>query len=96
MKTISSNKLIEKYILMTLKEKKDRVKAPNPQPYKGHPEDVERFIRQLENVWALEPRKYKKDITKIKFTANLLHRNTNDKHRDPVKWYESYCNGDHP
>jgi hypothetical protein len=90
MRTISSKKLIEKYILATLKDKKDRVRAPNPQPYKGDPEDLERFIRQLENVWALEPRKYKKDITKIRFSANLLHRNTSDKHRDPVKWYESY------
>ena len=31
-----------------------------------------------------------KDITKIRYAANLLYRNTTDKHRDPIKWYEAY------
>ena len=31
------------------------VKAPQPSPFKGDPEDLERFLRQLENVFALEP-----------------------------------------
>ena len=89
---ITSEKLLEKYITAIIKDHKnrDKVEAPKPQPYKGDPEDLERFLRQLENVWALEPHKYKKDITKIRYAANLLHRNTTDKHRDPVKWYEAY------
>ena len=44
----------------------------------------------MDNVWALEAHRYKKDITKIRYAANLLHRNTSDKHSDPVKWYEAY------
>ena len=30
------------------------VKAPQPSLLKGDPEDLERFLRQLENVFALE------------------------------------------
>ena len=41
-------------------------------------------------MWALEAHRYKKDITKIRYAANLLHRNANDKHADLVKWYEAY------
>ena len=40
-------------------------------------------------MWALEAHRYKKDITKIRYAANLLHRNANHKHGDPVKWYEA-------
>ena len=39
---------------------------------------------------ALVPHKYKKDITKIGYAANVLHRNRTAKHRGPVKWYEAY------
>ena len=75
-----------------IKDQKHRDKAdvPKPQPYERDPKDLERFLRQLENVWALEPHKFKKDITKIRYAVNLLHRNANDKHGDPVKWYEAY------
>ena len=63
---------------------------PKPQPYKGDPEDLERFIRQLENMWVRQSHKYKKDITKIRYAANLLHKNGTDRHRDPMKWFEAY------
>ena len=39
---------------------------------------------------ALESHKYTKDITKIRYAANLLHRNTTDKHCDSVKLYDAY------
>ena len=86
-KKITSEKLVEKYITAIIKDHKtrDKVEAPKPQPYKGDPEDLERFLRQLENLWALEPHKYKKDTTKIRYAANLLHCNTTDKDHDPVK-----------
>ena len=89
---ITSEQLLAKYIIAIIKDQKhcDKADAPKPQPYKGDPEDLERFLRELENVWALEAHRYKKDITKIRHAANLLHRNTNDKHGDPVKWYEAY------
>ena len=41
-------------------------------------------------MWALETHKYKKDITKIRYAANLLQKNSTDKHMDTVKWYEAY------
>lgn len=58
---------------------------PKLHPYKGDPENLKRFLRQLENMWALEAHRYKIDITKIYDIANLIHRNANDKHSDTVK-----------
>ena len=71
-------------------KRRDKADEPKPQFYKGDPENLERFIRQLENVWALEAHKDKKNITKIRCTANLLQKNSTDKHRDLVKWYKTY------
>jgi len=77
-------------LLRSLKREKPRPEAPKPKAYKGDPKDLERFIRSLDNVWAIEKRKYKDDLTKIRFTANLLERPTSSKYRDPVQWYEAY------
>ena len=73
MKKIPSEKLLEKYITAIIKNYKrtDKVDAPNPQPEKSDPQGLESFLKQLQNVWALEPHKYKKDITKIRYSANL-------------------------
>ena len=71
-------------------KRRDQADAPKPQPYEGEPEDLERFIRQLENVWVLECHRYKKDITKIHYAAHLLQKNGTHRHNDPVKWYEAY------
>ena len=51
-KKITSEKLLEKHITAILKDHKsrDKVEASKPQPYKGDPEDLDRFLRQLENV----------------------------------------------
>ena len=88
----TSEKLLAKYMDAIIKDHKtgDKVEAPKLQPYKGDLEDLERFLNQLENVWALESHKYTKDITKIRYAANLLHRNTIDKHLNPVKLYDAY------
>ena len=71
-------------------KRRDKADTPKPQPYKGDPEDPERFIRQLENMWVLKSQKYKKNITKICYTTNLPQKNISDRHRDPVKWYTTY------
>ena len=91
-KKINAEKLLEKYIAAIIQDHKrgDKVAVPKPRPYKDDREDLERFLRQIENVWALEPHKYKEDITKILYAANLLHRNTIDKHLNPVKLYDAY------
>ena len=85
-KKITSKDLLHKYLKAMVQDykKRDKADAPKPQPYKGDLEDLERFIRQLENVWALEAHRYKKDITKIRYAANLLQKNSADKNRDPV------------
>ena len=91
-KKSTSNQLLHKYMKARISDQKrrDKADAPKPQPYKGNPKDLERFIRQLENVWVLESHKYKKDITKICYAANLLQKNGTNRHGDPVKWYEAY------
>ena len=52
---------------------RDKANAPEPLPYKADPEDFERFLRQLEDLRALEAHRYKKDITKLRYIANPLH-----------------------
>ena len=91
-KKLTSNQVLHKYVKAIIADQKrrDKADAPKPQPYKGDPEDLGRFIRQLENVWVLKSHKFKKDITKIRYPADLLQRNDTDRHRDPVKWYEAY------
>ena len=66
------------------------MKAPQPSPFNRDLEDLERFLRQLENMFALEHRTFQQDITKIRYAANLLPRNKHDKFGDPASWYESY------
>lgn len=64
---INSEKLLAKYITAIIKEENYCSKAdtPKPQLHESDPEDLERFLRQLENMWALEAHKYKIDIIKI-------------------------------
>ena len=66
------------------------VKGPQPSPFKGDLIDHERFLRQLENLFALEHRTFQQGIRKICYVANLLYRNKDDKFGDPASRYESY------
>ena len=38
----------------SVKSEERLVKAPQPLPFKRDPEDLERFLRQLENIFTLE------------------------------------------
>jgi hypothetical protein len=58
-------------------------KSPDPQSFDGNPEELERFLRQLSNKFALERRHYKQDIDKIRYASLLLKGNA-------AKWYEVY------
>ena len=91
-KELTNNQLLLKYVeaIITDQKRRDKADEPKPQPYYGDPEDLERFIRQLENVRVFESHKYKKDITKIRYAANLLQKNGTDRPRDSVNWYEAY------
>ena len=46
-KKLTSNQLLHKYVKAMISDHKrrDKADAPKPQPYKGDPEDLERFIR---------------------------------------------------
>jgi hypothetical protein len=61
-------------------------KAPQPTKFKGEAHDVDRFIRQCENVFTLEASSFREDSTKIRYTGNLLEGNL------AVNWYEAYHN----
>jgi hypothetical protein len=58
-------------------------KSPDPQSFDGNPEELERFLGQLSNKFALERRHYKEDIDKIRYASLLLKGNA-------AKWYEAY------
>ena len=66
------------------------MKAPQPSLFKGDLEDLQRFLRQLENMFAWEYRTFQQDIRKIRYAANLLHRNKDDKFGDLASCFESY------
>ena len=51
---------------------RDRIDAPKRQPYKGDSEDLERIIRQLEKVWALEVHKYQSVINQPPTLSEIL------------------------
>jgi hypothetical protein len=61
-------------------------KAPQPSKFKGEAHDVDRFLRQCENVFILEASSFQSDSTKIRYTGNLLEGST------VVNWYEAYHN----
>ena len=80
-----------KILLKTLAKPEERpVKAPQLSPFTEEPEDLERFLRQLENIFTLEHWIFQQDIRKIYYGANLLYRNKHDKFGDPASWYKSY------
>ena len=83
-------KAVKTLLEKSAKPEEQAVKAPQPSQFKGDPEDLERFLRELANVFPLEYRTFQQDIRKICYVANSLHRNKDDKFRDPTSWYESY------
>jgi hypothetical protein len=64
-------------------ESRSMGKSPDPQPFDGDSGQLERFLRQLSNKFALERRHYKLDLDKIRY-ASLLLKGT------AAKWYEAY------
>jgi hypothetical protein len=58
-------------------------KVKDPEPFKGEPEDLERFLLQLENKFAMEPVRYGDDVRKIRYAGQLMKDRAH-------KWYRSY------
>jgi len=61
-------------------------KAPQPSKFKREAHDVDRFLRQCENVFILEASSFQNDGTKIRYTGNLLEGQI------VVNYYEAYHN----
>ena len=62
-------------------------KLPEPAPYKGDPEDLERFLGQLTNIFNLDQAYFRNDSIKIQYASNLLYHS--DKFSSPAKWYKA-------
>ncbi len=62
------------------------LKASQPSKFKGEAHDVDRFLRQCENVFTLEASSFRNEGSKIRYTGNLLEGST------VVNWYEAYHN----
>ena len=89
---ITLDKLLGKYMCMIMKDQEylEMLDTSKPESYKGDPEDLERFLRWSENVWALECHRCKKEITRMWYIANPTYRNENDRYGDSIKWYTAY------
>ena len=64
-------------------EKQTDFKTPDPKAFKGEADDLDRFLQQLENKFSMEPRRFRSDLNKIRFTGQLLEGKA-------AKWYKSY------
>jgi len=52
---------------------KDRkIKIPDPRPFKGDADDLERFIQQLEAIFDYHKQSFRKDMNRIDYVAPLL------------------------
>ena len=58
-------------------------KTPDTDPFKGDPEDLDRFLTQLEDKFLMEPNRFSTDLMKIKYAGQRLK----DK---AYQWYRSY------
>ena len=58
-------------------------KVSVPKYFKGDPEDLDRFLHQLEDKFSLEPSRFKTDIFRIRYTGSRLEGKA-------YKWYKSY------
>ena len=63
--------------------KRQDVKTPDPKVYKGDPDDLNRFLLQVENKFVMEPNRFDTDLIKIRYTGQLLDGKA-------YKWYQSY------
>ena len=58
-------------------------KVMNPEPFTGDPEDLERFLLQVDNKFEMEPNRFHDEVRKIRYAGQLL--------KDSVhKWYRAY------
>jgi hypothetical protein len=60
------------------------LKALQLSKFKGEAHDVDRFLRQCENVFSIETSSFLQDTIKIGYTVNLLEGMM------AVNWYEAY------
>ena len=44
----------------------------DPDPFKGEPEDLDRFLLQITNKFIMESRPFSDDVRKIRFACHLM------------------------
>lgn len=66
----------------TLSSRPPPKKSIAPEPFKGEPDDLDRFVRALEGVFELDKAHYRTEMDKIAYTSSLLRDRAS-------KWYET-------
>ena len=44
----------------------------DPEPFTGDPEDLERFLLQVDNKFEMKPNRFRDDVWKIRYTGQLM------------------------
>ena len=58
-------------------------KMKDPEPFTGNPEDLERFLLQVDNKFEMEPNRFPDDVRKIRYAGQLMKDRAH-------KWYWTY------
>ena len=58
-------------------------KVKDPEPFTGDPEDLERFLLQVDNKFEMEPNRFCDDVRKIRYAGQLMKDRAH-------KWYRAY------
>ena len=53
------------------------------EPFTGDPEDLERFLLQVDNKFQMEPNRFRDDVRKIRYAGQLMKDRAH-------KWYRAY------
>ena len=58
-------------------------KLKDPMPFTGDPEDLKRFLLQVDNKFDMEPNRFRDDVRKIRYAGQLMKDRAH-------KWYRAY------
>ena len=47
-------------------------KVKDPEPFTGDPEDLERFLLQVDNKFEMEPNRFRDNVRKIRYAGQLM------------------------
>ena len=58
-------------------------KVKDPEPFTGDPEDLERFLLQVDNKFEIESNRFRDNVRKIRYAGQLMKDRAH-------KWYRAY------